>query len=340
MTDASPQQPEPDEPAEGGPRAPRDGDEQGRKRPDKTPPRWSDQQPAPAPWYVGRPGPAPQPPPAWGAAPPRHPAPPAAAVPPGEVRGPGPQDRPPEHQAPGSAGPDGGGQVPGQAPAPGAQGAPPPAAPPPYGRPPQPPQGSGQDPYGQPGPYGPQGPYAPPYGRPAGQQGPQPWHDPNRYGQPQRPPQRPNDPWAPQQRRPERPPEPERGPLDLRTRWARGISFGAILCTLAAVAYGTSHFPIWLVGAGTGLVLGLVGLWLGVFSHRAAAARGKRVPQAVTAIVFGSIASLISLLIIAFSLILYGPLSQLSNCERTADTIAQQNQCQTNFENQLGGVRR
>lgn len=339
MTDPSPQQPEPDEPAEGGPQAPRGVDEEARKPSTKTPPRWSDQQPAPAPWYVGRPGPAPQPPPGWGTAPPRRPDPQFPAAPgPGAAQGPGPQapqpqDRPPENQAPGSAAPNGGGPVPGQ-------GAPP-TAPPPYGQPPQgPPQGPHQGPYGQPGPY------APPYGRPGpdGRQSPQPWHDPNRYGQPQRPPQNPHDPWAQQQqqrRRPERPAEPEpRGPLDLRTRWARGLSYGAVFSTLGAIWYSISNFPTWLVGAGTGLALGLVGLWLGVFSQRAAAARGKRAPQAVSAIVWGSIASLISLMIIAFSLLFYSQLSQLSNCTRSATTIAAQKQCQTNFENRFGGVRR
>jgi hypothetical protein len=321
VTDPSPQQPEPDEPADGGLRAPRGGDEPGRGPAAKTPPRWSDQQPAPAPWYVGRPGPAPQPP-GWGTVPPRQPAaPPLPGAPaPGTAHGPGPQgpqgpgpqgpqpqDRPPENQAPGSAAPNGGGQVPRHdAPPPAV---PPPAAPPPYGQPPQ---------------------------------GPQPWHDPNRYGQPQRPPQNPHDPWAQQQRRrPEPQAEPEkRGPLDLRTRWARGLSYGAVLCTLGAIWYSISNFPTWLVGAGAGLALGLAGLWLGVFSHRAAAARGKRAPQAVSAIVWGSIASLISLMIIAFSLLFYSQLSQLSNCMRSANTVAAQKQCQTTFEDRFGGARR
>lgn len=331
MTDPSPRQPEPDEPAEGGPQAPRGGDEEARRPSGKTPPRWSEQQPAPAPWYVGRPGPAPQPPPGWGTAPPRQPAGPQFPVPgPGAApapgpQGPQPQDRPPENQPPGPVSPNGGGPVPGQS-------APPPAAPPPYGQPPQ----------GQQGPH--QGPYGDPYGGapgPGGRPGSQPWHDPNRYGQPQRPPQNPHDPWAPQRRRPEPPAEPEpRGPLDLRTRWARGLSYGAVLCTLGAIWYSISNFPTWLVGAGTGLALGLTGLWLGVFSQRAAAKRGKRAPQALSAIVWGSIASLISLIIIAFSLLFYSQLSQLSNCMRTADTVAAQKQCQTNFENQFGGVRR
>jgi hypothetical protein len=74
-----------------------------------------------------------------------------------------------------------------------------------------------------------------------------------------------------------------------------------------------------------------------VFSQRAATAKGKRAPQAISAIVWGSIASLISLMIIAFSLLFYSQLHQLSDCTRTATTIAAQNQCQTNFQNQFGG---
>ncbi|HEX4787057.1 MAG TPA: hypothetical protein VH372_01245, partial [Actinospica sp.] len=150
---------------------------------------------------------------------------------------------------------------------------------------------------------------------------------------------RPDDPWQRQQQRPQRPsgpPEP-RGPLDLRTRWARGLALGSIVCTLTAIWYSISHFPTWLVGAGAGLVLGMVGLWLGVFAQRAAMAKGKRAPEAVGAIVWSSIASLISLMIIAFSLIFYTQLSQLSDCMRSATTIAAQSQCETNFQNEFGG---
>jgi hypothetical protein len=110
-----------------------------------------------------------------------------------------------------------------------------------------------------------------------------------------------------------------------------------VVCALAAIWYSISDFPTWLVGAGAGLVLGMVGLWLGVFAQRAALAKGKRAPEAVGAIVWSSIASLISLMIIAFSLIFYTQLSQLSNCMRSATTIAAQNQCETSFQNEFGG---
>ena len=212
-----------------------------------------------------------------------------------------------------------------------------PPVPPPYGVPMPPPQAQppyGQPPQGQPGPYGPYGPYGQPGpgGHPQGP--PPPWHDPNRYGQ--QPQRRPDDPWQRQQQRPTGPPEP-RGPLDLRTRWARGLALGSVVCTITAIWHSISNFPTWLVGAGVGLVLGMVGLWLGVFAQRAAQAKGKRAPEAVGAIVWSAIASLISLMIIAISLIFYTQFSQLSNCMHSATTIAAQNQCETNFEHQFGG---
>src|SRR6266702_2184903 len=166
-----------------------------------------------------------------------------------------------------------------------------------------------------------------------------PWQDPSRYGRPQRqqPPQKQqDDPWQRQSQ--QRPPaeQEKRAPLDLRTRWARGLALGAIACTMAAIWYSISNFPTWMIGAGAGLVLGMVGLWLGVFAQRAALAKGKRAPEAVGAIVWSSIASLLSLMILAFSLIFYTQLSQLSHCMRSATTIAAQNQCETNFQNDFG----
>lgn len=352
MTDASPSQTEPAEPDGGAEQAPKGGSGHGAKAAGPHPPRWSEQQPEPAPWFVGRPGAAPPQQAGWGVAtPPPYQSSPQAPQQPGAPTGPtGPVD---------SAGPaagqgsDSGTQGTRQGTQNGSSGeiqdsngqptdrpTGPPAdsgtekpasATPPSPQQPQPPQPP-QNPYGQPGPYGPTPPPIPP------------WQDPNRYGSPQhpqRPGQQQNDPWQRQQRPPRQPagpPEP-RGPLDLRTRWSRGLALGATFCTLAAIWYSISDFPTWLVGAGAGLVLGLVGLWLGVFAQRAAMAKGKRAPEAVGAIVWSSIASLLSLMIIAFSLIFYTQLSQLSNCERSATTIAVQNQCETTFQNQFGGTR-
>ena len=366
MTDASPSQTEPAEPDGGAEQAPKGGTGHGAKAAVPRPPRWSEEQPEPAPWFVGRPGAAPPQQAGWGVAtPPQYQSPQAPQAPQqpgagaptwpsgptGPVDGTGP--------AGSAAGQGSGSQVPQQGAANGssgdvrdshgqaadkpagdsadsgagkAAGAATPQAQPPAGTPPNPPPQPPQNPYGQPGPYGPPPPQIPP------------WQDPNRYGPPQRP-QRPgqqqDDPWQRQQQRqprqPAGPPEP-RGPLDLRTRWSRGLALGAIFCTLASIWYSISDFPTWLIGAGAGLVLGLVGLWLGVFAQRAAMAKGKRAPEAVGAIVWSSIASLLSLIIIAFSLIFYTQLSQLSNCMRTATTITVQNQCETTFQNQFGGT--
>jgi hypothetical protein len=347
VTDASRSQTEPAEPdggpaeaPQGGGGAPNSGDGKGDAAGPR-PPRWSEQQPEPAPWYVGQPGGGPQQQSGWGVAAPQQPIappqpygqppqqppygePPYGQPPqPGQGPGPGPHSTP--EQAPdGPAAPD---QNPGSQVPP--QGTPSGQQPPPQ----QPPAPPPQSPYGQPGPNGPPPPPMPP------------WQDPNRYGPPQGrlqpPPNRPDDPWQ-RQRQQQRPPaqqeKDKRAPLDLRTRWARGLALGSIVCTLLAIWYSISNFPTWLVGAGAGLVLGLVGLWLGVFAQRAALAKGKRAPQAVTAIVWSSIATLMSLMIVAFSLIFYTQLSQLSQCERAATTIAAQNQCETNFKNQFGGT--
>jgi len=344
VTDASPSQTEPAEPDGVVEQAPEGGSGHGKKAAVPQPPRWSEQQPEPAPWFVGRPGAAPPQQAGWGVAtPPQYQSPhqPGAGTPAGPVdsagsaAGQGSGSQVPQQGTPiGSSGDgdiqDSNGQPtdkPTGAPADSGTGKPAGAATPP--NPPQPPQ----NPYGQPGPYSPPPPPIPP------------WQDPNRYGSPQRPGQQPgqqqNDPWQRQQRQPRQPAgqQEPRGPLDLRTRWSRGLALGAIFCTLASIWYSISDFPTWLVGAGAGLVLGLVGLWLGVFAQRAALAKGKRAPEAVGAIVWSSIASLLSLMIIAFSLIFYTQLSQLSNCERSATTIAVQNQCETTFQNEFGGTR-
>jgi hypothetical protein len=305
VTDASPSQTEPAEPDNGlGSSGDGTGDAPQNGAPQ--PPRWSDSQPAPAPWYVGRPGSGPQAPGqgGWGVMPPQQqPAPPQHPQPQSPPEAQPPADAPDSAAARGESGQpqDAGDQTPEA-----------PIAPPP------PPQS----------PYVPQPPPMPP------------WQDPNRYGQPQRPepPQQQNDPWQ-RQRPPRQPAEQDkdkRAPLDLRTRWARGLALGAIACTMAAIWYSISNFPTWMIGAGAGLALGLVGLWLGVFAQRAALAKGKRAPEAVGAIVWSSIASLLSLMILAFSLIFYTQLSQLSNCMRSATTVAAQNQCETNFQNDFG----
>jgi hypothetical protein len=399
VTDPSPSQTEPTEPAEGKQDAPAAG---GRRAQGTPPPRWSDRQPEPAPWYVGRPGNAGQQP-GWGAPGPQQQAPQAPQQPqqlPEDQRPgsqgpaePGPAapgaDAPQGGDEPSDARPDGAGQaVPpqgasgqggsgegGTGATPGGQGPtgagesgqgktggngdvpawsgklPERGAPGNGGQGQGPGQAPGQGPgQGGPGPYpggtqnpygqGPYGPYGPPSGQGQGQGGPKqggqaPWHDPNRYG---RPPQRP-DGSRPGQGRPGAPAEP-RGPLDLRTRWARGLALGATACMLIALWYAYANiadFPTFLISAAVSLVMGLTGLWLGVFAQRAAMKKNKRAPEAVSAIVWSSVASFISLMIIAYSLIFYSQLSQFANCMRSATTISLQNKCLSNYENSFTG---
>jgi hypothetical protein len=184
-------------------------------------------------------------------------------------------------------------------------------------------QGQGQ---GQGGPQGP--------GHDAPQQRPSPWHDPNRYGSPQ---QRP-DLGRQGQQRPGAAAEPP-GPLDLRTRWARGLALGATACMLIALWYAYSNiaaFPSFLISAAVGLVLAMVGLWFGVFAQRAAMRKNKRAPEAVGAIVWSSIAAFISLMILAYSMVFYTQLDQYAHCMRSATTIALENKCVTDYENSYG----
>ena len=102
-----------------------------------------------------------------------------------------------------------------------------------------------------------------------------------------------------------------------------------------AALYGYQSFPAWLIGAGVGLVMALTGLWFGVFAQRESMQQGQRAPEAIASIVWCVISSVISLGIIALSLTLYPQLQQFSRCMQSANTIAQQNACETQLKNQF-----
>jgi len=154
---------------------------------------------------------------------------------------------------------------------------------------------------------------------------PPPWHDPNRYAQPgSRQQQNPRPPYGP----PPPKQEPgERPPLSLRTRWARGLAIGGALCTLITLRYGYQNFPAWLIGAAVALVMSMTGLWFGVFAQRDAARRSQRAPEAVSAVVWSGISTLIAVGVVAFSLAFYPQLQTYSDCMHAANTIAGQNAC-------------
>lgn len=258
-------------------------------------PQWAADQPAPAPWFLGRPGPVPQdfpPPQTW-------PQPPAPPLPP-----------PNADQA----------NWPDQAP--GARPEQPPAVPPWTGQAPPNPE--------RPANAGPAGP--------AGDSPPQtPWLDPNRYGQQPGPNQPGHDQRSDhRQQQPQRREEPgKRPPLSLRTRWARGLALGGAACVLITLLNGYRNFPAWLIGAVIALLMSLGGLWLGAFAQRDAARQSQRAPEAVASVVWGGISTLIAVAIVAFSLVFYPQLRDLSNCMRAANTIAGQNQCQQQFDNSM-----
>jgi hypothetical protein len=270
-------------------------------------PQWSAQQPEPAPWYLGRPGAVPPPPPGW----PQAPLPPAPPLPPPtEDQANWPEHAPgtrPEQQQDQGQGQDG--QPPVEDRVPPWTGQPPP-------NPERPAAGSG------------------PAAGPQPQQ-PAPWHDPNRYSQPgSRPPQR-------NQRPPYGPPQPkreepgERPPLSLRTRWARGLAIGGALCTLITLRYGYQDFPAWLIGAAVALVMSMGGLWFGVFAQRDAARRSQRAPEAVAAVVWSGISTLIAVGVVAISLAFYPQLHAYSDCMHSANTIAGQNACTQQLDHSM-----
>lgn len=295
-------------------------------------PQWAVEQPAPAPWFLGRPGPVPQnfpPPQSW----PQPVAPPLP--PPNADQANWPDQAPgtrPGQSSPGMSSPEQSpqDQPPGQDDGPGQ------------------PSGPGQiGPADQsPGvvpPWTGQVPPNPEHPANAGPGGPDanspqqlPWLDPNRYGQPD-PRQQGRDPRSDyRQQPPQRREEPgTRPPLSLRTRWARGLALGGAACTLITLLYGYRNFPAWLIGAVIALLMSLGGLWLGAFAQRDAARRSQRAPEAVASVVWGGISTLIAVAIVAFSLIFYPQLRDFSNCMRSANTIAGQNVCQQQFDNSM-----
>jgi hypothetical protein len=315
VTDASPRQDTPEN--EDGPPA---ENAQGTRTQET--PQWSQEQPAPAPWYLGQPGAVPPPPPGW-------PQPPLPPLPPPTAD----QASWPEH-APGTRPENQQPQQPdwqqGQNPAQGQsqpqgqwQGGQPVDAVPPW---------TGQAPPNPEQPSNGAGPAAGPQ-----QQGAPPWLDPNRYSQPgSRPPQQDQrPPYGPPQP-PQRREEPgKRPPLSLRTRWARGLAIGGALCTLITLLNGYRNFPAWLIGAAVGLVMSLAALWFGVFAQRDAAQQSQRAPEAVASVVWSGISTLIALGVVAMSLIFYPQLRDYSDCMRTANTLSDQNVCQQQLNNSL-----
>jgi len=289
-------------------------------------PQWSAQQPEPAPWFLGRPGavppPPPPPPPGW----PQAPLPPAPPLPPPTAD----QANWPDH-APGTRPEQQSGQEP-QDQVPGQQGQGQnqdgqDGLPPVQDRVPVPPW-TGQAPPNPERPTAGSGPAAGPQ-----PQQPAPWHDPNRYGQPGPQQQKPRPPYGPPQPKREEP--GERPPLSLRTRWARGLAIGGALCTLITLRYGYQDFPAWLIGAAVALVMSMGGLWCGVFAQRDAARRSQRAPEAVAAVVWSGISTLIAVGVVAISLAFFPQLRAYSDCMHSANTIAGQNACTQQLDHSM-----
>ena len=113
------------------------------------------------------------------------------------------------------------------------------------------------------------------------------------------------------------------------------MAVGGFACTVITVLNGYQNFSAWLFGASVGLALSLGGLWFGTFAQRDAARDAKRAPEAVAAIVWSSISSLMALSLLSLSLIFYPQLSQYSDCMRSANTISGQQACQNQLNNSM-----
>jgi hypothetical protein len=107
---------------------------------------------------------------------------------------------------------------------------------------------------------------------------------------------------------------------------------GGALCTLITLLNGYRNFPVWLIGASAALVISMGGLWFGVFAQRDAVKRSQSAPEAVGAVVWSSISTLVAVGVVAFSLLFYSQLHQYSDCMRSANTIAAQNACQQQLD--------
>jgi len=140
---------------------------------------------------------------------------------------------------------------------------------------------------------------------------------------------------VPPQQQPRREDPTQRPPLSLQTRWARGLAIGGALCTLITLRNGYQDFPAWLIGAAVGLVMSMGGLWFGVFAQRDAVRQSQRAPEAVAAVVWSGISTLIAVGVVAMSLIYYPQLHDYSHCMRAANTIAGQQACRQQLDNSL-----
>jgi hypothetical protein len=189
-------------------------------------------------------------------------------------------------------------------------------------------------PYGQvkPGPvqpWGTQRPREPE--RPTGQN----WGDPNRYGQIQ-PPDR-NDPDRrykdQREQNTQRPARPQR---DLPTRWALGLSMGALICTMLALYQGMTTFPAWMIGAGAGLALSVGAIVMAIRAQRVAARTGKRAPEATMSIVSACLSGILALIVLVTSIVWFGQLKEYAKCMQGANTQVAQNICLTQLEDSTG----
>jgi hypothetical protein len=90
-----------------------------------------------------------------------------------------------------------------------------------------------------------------------------------------------------------------------------------------------------LLGTYLGLIMGIVALYVGIRTLRAARRSRSRAPGAVPGIVLASVTLVLSLMGMAFQALFWNELQTYSKCMSAANTITDENQCKDAFSQAL-----
>jgi high-affinity nickel permease len=138
--------------------------------------------------------------------------------------------------------------------------------------------------------------------------------------------------------------QPEkRGPLSLRTRWARGLAAGGFVITVTAYLHTYENSPLVVaIGFALGLAISLASIGMGIAAQRAAMAERRREPEAIGSMIMGSVAAFFALMLLGSTLVYYSALEQYTHCMSSALTVSAQTACQnqlTEREKQLTNIK-